>query len=93
VCLALCVVCVWKQEDCTSDASPKIAIDVSSVTTERVEKYVGMRAFGFGADLFPFVGRHEARAMRLVCQLMNVAVDRRSWPVHALVISKTLKLV
>ncbi len=52
---------------------------VSPVTTERAEKYFGMRAFGCGTELFPFLGRREARALRLMNTRMNAAVDRRAW--------------
>ncbi len=52
---------------------------VSPVTAERAEEYAGMRTFGCGAELFPFLGRGEARALRLLNKLLNVAVDRRAW--------------
>ena len=57
---------------------------VSSDTSERVEKLFSMRAFGFGAGVFPFLDRLEGRAIRLVSTRCNVAVDRRVWPVRSM---------
>ena len=63
--------------------APSVA--VSPDTTERVEQFVGRRAFGFGADLLPYLGRREAQATRLVSRLLHDAVDRRAWPVRVCV--------
>ena len=56
---------------------------VAPDTPERTLKFLGMKAFGSGADVLPFLSRHEARAVRLVCTYFREAVDRRAWPVHA----------
>jgi hypothetical protein len=61
-------------------AAPPVAV---CDTTERVERFVGKRAFGFGADLLAYLGRREAKAMRLVSRLLHDAVDRRAWPVRS----------
>jgi hypothetical protein len=56
-------------------STPKVSPD----NTQRIEKFVGMRAFGMGAELFPFLRVGDAR---LVCQRFHVAVDRWAWPVR-----------
>ncbi len=74
------------QRLCNVDAppapQPSAVLSIPPDTTERIEKFFSMRAFGMGAELFPFLGVGEARAMRLVCQRFHVAVDRRAWPVR-----------
>ncbi len=57
-------------------------LSIAPDTPERIEKFFSMRPFGMGAELLPFLGVGEARAMRLVCQRFHVAVDRRAWPVR-----------
>jgi hypothetical protein len=67
----------------TQSVSPQSqANGVPAGTTERVEKFFGRQAFGFGADVFPCLNRREARAMRLASKRLNVAVDRRAWPIQ-----------
>ncbi len=62
--------------------APLAPVAVSPDTTERVERFAGSRAFGFGAFLFPLLGRREAQVVRLVSKLLHVAVDRRPWLVR-----------
>ncbi len=54
---------------------------VAAHTPERMLKLTGMRLFGFGAELLPFLSRREAGALRLVCTHFHVAVDQRVWSV------------
>ncbi len=56
-----------------------VPTEISSDMPQRAEKYFGMRAFGCGAELFPFLGRREARALRLLNELMHAVIDRRAW--------------
>jgi hypothetical protein len=63
-------------------APPAVVYAVAPDTPERTLKFVGMRAFGCGAEVLPFCGLREARAVRLVCTHFHVAVDRRVWPVR-----------
>jgi hypothetical protein len=64
-------------------ASHEVALPTSALvspdTTERIEKFFGMRAFGYGAELFPHLGFSEARALRLLSKLLNLSVDQRTW--------------
>jgi hypothetical protein len=73
----------------TSQIAPAQAIDravppvaESPDIAERVEQFIGKWAFGFGADLLPYLGRREVQATRLVSRLLHAAVDRRTWPVR-----------
>jgi hypothetical protein len=68
------------QLEAIDGAAPPVA--VSPDTTERVKQFIGKWAFGFGAELLPYLGRREAPAVRLVSQLLHAAVDRRAWPVR-----------
>jgi hypothetical protein len=60
-------------------ATPTDEVALPTFTPQRTEKFFGMRALGCGAGLFPYLGLHEARALRLLNKLLKAAVDRRAW--------------
>ncbi len=87
VALSVCIACVASGPDApvVASATPSVGIDRwSRVPADRRDvdrflKLTGMSAFGYGADVFPFLQKHEAAAVRLTSKLLCAAVDRRPW--------------
>jgi hypothetical protein len=58
---------------------------IAALTTERAVKLLSVSAFGWGADVMPYLRfPDEAVALSLVCKSFNAAVRRQAWPLPVL---------